>query len=89
MVGDIFYSAAYTRQLGERSVCLRHATRHSAFGAGVCAPASGPGIYRETTPTRSRALAHVLPSCAGEITRQTKRNILKNSAYRDADIEER
>ena len=75
MVGDIFYSAAYTRQLGERSVCPRHVTCHSAFGAGVCAPA--PGVYCETTPTCSRAVAPVLPGCVGEVTKQTKRNILK------------
>ena len=75
MVGGVFYSAAYTRQLGERSVCPRHATRHSAFGAGVCASGSGPGVYCETTPTRSRALAPVLPSCVGEVTKETKRNI--------------
>ena len=76
MVGGIFYNAAYTRQQGERFVCPCHATRHSAFGAGVCAPASGPGVYCETTPTRSRAQAPVLPSCVGEVTKQTKRNIL-------------
>ena len=75
MVGDVLYSAAYTRQLGEQSLCLHHATRHSAFGAGVCAPTSGPGVFCETTPTRSRALAPVLPSCVGEVTKQTKRNV--------------
>ena len=75
MVGGVFFSAAYMRQLGERSVCLRHATCYSAFGAGVCAPTSGPGVYCETTPTRSRALTPVLPSCVGEITKQMKRNI--------------
>ena len=77
MVGGVFYSDAYTRQLGERSVCLRHATRHSVFGVGMCAPVSRPGIYYKTTPTRSRALALVLQSCVGEVTKQTKRKIKK------------
>ena len=62
MVGGIFYSVAYTRQLGEQSVCPRHATRHSAFGAGVCAPASGPGVYCKTTHTYSQVVLARLPS---------------------------